>query len=98
LCNEYIKNKLIIIKNLIILHFKLIQNKFIMVRKAVSSSNIASIGYDEKNQILEIEFNRGGIYQYVGVPSSVHKALMNADSHGKYFSANIRNDYHPVKL
>jgi len=80
------------------LHFELIQNKFIMERKTVSSSNIASIGYDERNQILEIEFNRGDIYQYMDVPSSVHKALMNADSHGKYFSANIRNNYHPVKL
>ncbi|MCD4746569.1 MAG: KTSC domain-containing protein [Bacteroidales bacterium] len=32
-----------------------------MKRESVSSSNLASVGYDEKNQILEIEFNHGGV-------------------------------------
>jgi len=35
-----------------------------MNRQTVSSSNIHSIGYDVKFQILEIEFQDGGIYQY----------------------------------
>lgn len=33
-----------------------------MERENVSSSNLASVGYDEENEILEIEFNHGGIY------------------------------------
>ncbi len=64
----------------------------------VESSNLASIGYDSEKEILEIEFNHGGVYQYFDVPQSVYEELMNADSHGKYFSANIRNDYNYVKL
>lgn len=69
-----------------------------MKRERVNSSNLASIGYNPGNRTLEIEFNHGGVYQYSDVPESEYKALMNADSHGKYFSANIRNDYHYIKL
>ena len=35
-----------------------------MERQYVSSSNIASIGYDPDNQVLEIEFLSGAVYQY----------------------------------
>ena len=47
----------------------------------VESSNFASIGYDLEKEILEIEFNHGGVYQYFDVPQSVYEELMNADSH-----------------
>ena len=63
-----------------------------MERETVKSSNLASIGYDEENNILEIEFKHGGIYQYSKVPFNVYEELMNAMSHGTYFSANIRNN------
>jgi hypothetical protein len=64
-----------------------------MNRTPVSSSNLRSIGYDSQSQVLEVEFTNGGLYQYVGVPEYVHQSLMNASSHGVYFSANIRNVY-----
>lgn len=69
-----------------------------MKRETVSSSNLASIGYDTENEILEIEFNHGGVYQYFNVPEEVYEELMSADSHGRYFSANIRNDYEYQKI
>jgi hypothetical protein len=69
-----------------------------MKRISVNSSNLASVGYDEKSQILEIEFNHGGVYQYFDVPELVHNGLMNASSHGKYFVVNIKDDYEYVKL
>ena len=61
-----------------------------MNRKSVESSNIASIGYDAENEILEIEFNHGGIYQYFNVPKNVYAEMMNASSHGRYFDRNIK--------
>lgn len=70
----------------------------IVERTPVSSSNIASIGYDEDNQILEIEFNDGSVYQYSGVPSSEHDGIMRADSKGQYLNANIKKRYSYVKL
>ena len=49
-----------------------------MDRQSVRSSNISSIGYDENNRILEIEFRHGGIYQYLNVPLNHHNALSDA--------------------
>jgi hypothetical protein len=69
-----------------------------MNRQSVESSNLASIGYDSENEILEVEFKHGGVYQYFDVPENVYEELMNADSHGIYFSANIRNDYECQKI
>jgi hypothetical protein len=61
-----------------------------MNRTPVSSSNLASVGYDPENMILEIEFHNGGIYQYFNVPESKHEGLMHAGSHGQYFDAYIK--------
>ena len=64
-----------------------------MKRKELNSSNIVSIGHDAKEQILEVEFHDGGVYQYYGVPESEYTGIMNADSHGKYLHRNIKGRY-----
>ncbi len=61
-----------------------------MVRTAVSSTNISSIGYDEESFSLEIEFNNGSVYQYFDVPPEVYRDLMAAGSYGQYFAKNIK--------
>tara|TARA_R110002049_G_scaffold272440_1_gene449970 strand:+ start:2417 stop:2629 length:213 start_codon:yes stop_codon:yes gene_type:complete len=61
-----------------------------MKRASVESSNLASVGYDAENEILEIEFNNGGVYQYFDVPENVYEELMSASSHGQYFDRNIK--------
>lgn len=61
-----------------------------MERQSVESSNLASIGYDAENEILEVEFKHGGVYQYFDVPENVYEELMDADSHGQYFDRNIK--------
>jgi len=61
-----------------------------MERQSVESSNLASIGYDAENEVLEIEFNNGGVYQYFDVPENVYEELMSASSHGQYFDRNIK--------
>lgn len=68
-----------------------------MNRTSVSSSNLASVGYDPKNMILEIEFHNGGIYQYLNIPESVYNGLMSADSHGKYFDTYIKKGGYSFK-
>lgn len=62
-----------------------------MERTEVVSSNIASVGYDEKARVLEVEFANGGIYQYHGVPKSLHQQLIGEKSVGAFFSKRIRN-------
>lgn len=69
-----------------------------MVRVAVESSTMVSVGYEKKGRILEIEFRSGAVYEYLDVPAVVHKELMEAESKGRYFNAEIRDtyDYQPV--
>lgn len=69
-----------------------------MRRINVESSNLKSVGYNEENEILEIEFLHGGLYKYYDVPESEYNALMNASSHGSYFSRNIKNRYRYQKI
>ena len=64
-----------------------------MKRQRVISSSIRSVGYDSANQIMEIEFQSGGIYCYYGVPREVYQELLNAPSKGRYFEANVRGTY-----
>lgn len=69
-----------------------------MERIPVTSTNICSVGYDTDNQLFEVEFNSGAVYQYTNVPLGEYEGLLNSDSKGKYFNANIKNRYSYVKL
>ena len=64
-----------------------------MQRTSVSSSNIASVGYDNQSSTLEIEFLNGSIYQYFDVPESVYNELMQAASLGSYLNSYIKGKY-----
>lgn len=64
-----------------------------MNRDAVASSNIASIGYDERAQTLEIEFTNGSVYQYYNVGAALFEQLMQAPSKGQFLHAYIKNAY-----
>jgi hypothetical protein len=65
-----------------------------MKRKPVTSSNIKSIGYDEINNSLQIEFASGDIYNYFNVSKKEYNSMMNASSIGAYFHKFIKNNYH----
>ncbi len=62
-----------------------------MNREPVASSNIASIGYDEPSQTLEVEFTSGGIYQYYNVTLALFEQLMQAGSKGQFLAYQIKN-------
>jgi hypothetical protein len=57
-----------------------------------------SVGYDRNDLVLETELTSGAVYQYFEVPESVFLELMSADSLGKYYNKNIRNNYRYVQL
>ncbi len=69
-----------------------------MERTPVTSADLCSVGYDEESMTLEIEFKKGAVYQYNGVPREEYQNLMSAPSHGRYFNANIKNRYSYMKL
>ena len=64
-----------------------------MNRQMVSSSRMTSVGWE--NNVLEIEFNDGSIYQYMNVTVSEYQAFMSSSSLG---SALARFDkVHPYR-
>ena len=65
-----------------------------MNRISVASSNIKSVGYE--NGTLEIAFNSGGIYQYLGVHLNIYQGLMAASSKGGYFNRFIKDSYNTI--
>jgi hypothetical protein len=67
-------------------------------RIPVRSSNLRSVGYDEWNGTLTIEFDGGRIYEYFGVPPWVFAGLLAASSHGSYFHENVKGHYDYARL
>lgn len=55
-----------------------------MVRHPVSSSRIANLGWE--NNVLEIQFHNGKIYQYYDVTVDEYNAFMSSPSLGSALS------------
>lgn len=64
-----------------------------MQRENVPSSNLRSVGYDDRTETLEVEFCSGSVYQYYNVPHTLYDQLMRAVSKGKFHHAHIRYAY-----
>ncbi len=65
-----------------------------MERQSVSSSSLASVGYDPGSETLEVEFvATGKVYEYYNVPQFMYDRLVEASSIGQFFNAEIRNAY-----
>jgi len=65
----------------------------ILKAKEFDSSNLNSIRYSEEEEVLEIEFKRGGTYQYKDVPMNIFEEFCNAESKGKFFTTKIKPIY-----
>ena len=59
----------------------------------VESATLATVGYDEAQQLLQLEFGSRAVYLYFGVSAAVYKALLDAPSKGRYFNGTIRGRY-----
>ena len=64
-----------------------------MDRKRISASNLRSVGYDPAQQLLEIEFSSGSIYQYSGVSPEVYRRFVNAPSPGSFYQDQIEENF-----
>ena len=74
-----------------------------MQRRPVSSSNIASIGWEAGEDgsawgTLEIEFVSGHVYQYDEVPERVYLDAVGARSVGRFVAQNIVDQYEHTRL
>ena len=70
----------------------------LMERASVTSSSIASVGYDANRSVLEVQFRNGSVYQYDQVTLSDYRALMAAKSKGAHFNLHVRDRYRYRRL
>jgi len=61
--------------------------------KDLKSSNLKRARYINEGQVLEVEFHKGGHYEYTGVPEEVFKKFCNAKSPGHFFYSKIRGQF-----
>lgn len=69
-----------------------------MERMSLISSNVASVGHDSEQKVLEVEFRDSTVYRFKGVPTHVYISLLRADSHGQYIVSNIKGRYRQEKV
>lgn len=48
--------------------------------------------------VPDVQFKSGSHYSYTNVPPEAHKAFMDADSKGGYFSKNFTDRYKHTKV
>ena len=58
----------------------------------VNSSNIAKVAH--QGDSLFVRFKGGnGVYEYKGVPASVHADMLKSESIGKHFGMHVKGKY-----
>ena len=67
-------------------------------RRPVTSSAVASVGYDAVSSQLEVEFVDGDVYRYSLVPRWRVEELLTADSIGSYVNREIKSRYPGVQV
>ena len=60
-----------------------------MQRFPIPSTEFTQVGYQEDSETLEIQFVKGGVYQFFNVPSSVFDEFMSAPSREGYYHSKI---------
>jgi hypothetical protein len=59
--------------------------------KVIKSSNISRVEYSGDS--MRVEFKRGEVYRYFGVPREKFEGLIKAESAGKYLHREIKGTY-----
>ena len=53
---------------------------------------LPSVAYDAEKQVLLLRFRKtGDVYRYFQFPAAEYQAFLNAESHGPFFLAHVRD-------
>ena len=74
-----------------------------MERVIVHSTDLASVGYDEATNTLEVQSvgrkgAPGPVYQYTNVPRGIWVELLRSHSKGEFFASAIKGKYPTSKV
>jgi ribosomal protein L33 len=67
-------------------------------RGIVTSSNIASIGYDAPSEQLAVEFKNGHVFHYFGVTADLAQQLDAAESKGRFYVTHIKGRFEAERM
>ncbi|WP_339384129.1 KTSC domain-containing protein [Microcoleus sp. LEGE 07076] len=51
------------------------------------------VRYNQQNQVLQIQFSSGSVYQYTHVEPEIWESLQDTDSTGRFFHSQIKGYY-----
>lgn len=68
----------------------------VMKRRPVTSSNVASVGWED--DALEVEFRSGHVYVYQNVPEHTYQAALGASSVGRFVATEIAGKFEHTRL
>ncbi len=64
----------------------------------IESSSITGVGYIDAESTLFIRFVSNKVYAYLDLPSEVYRALISAESKGRFFNRKIRDTYQHLEV
>ncbi len=64
-----------------------------MEHRKLQGNRLRAAGYDEGEQILEIEFTSGDVRCFLGVPRTVWRSLLAAPNPASFFEDRIEEEY-----
>ena len=60
-----------------------------MKLRAVDSSMLVAVGYDDETKEMRIIYKTGDTYRYMNVPKSVYMELLKSESKGAYMQTHV---------
>ena len=64
-----------------------------MQRKPLSGGRLKSVGFDERNQLLEIEYTDHSVTLFKQVPGEVYRRLLASPNPAAYYDDRIADEY-----
>lgn len=61
--------------------------------EAVTSSNLAALGYNPQKKILAVQFKNGRIFHYSNVPLATVETIYGAGSRGKAYADLVKGKF-----
>ena len=69
-----------------------------MQRVPVVSSNVVSVGYEQEDKSLFVEYRGGSVYKYEAVPLEYYRALMESPSKGRWVRSQLVGKFKATRI
>jgi hypothetical protein len=64
----------------------------------LESKLLTAVAYAAENHVLYLRFRSGDVYRYFDFPPELHWNFLNAESKGRFFLSEIRNQFRCDRL